>query len=850
MGVTNWVDSGFFPLQDHEDDVPSGMRQQMAGVRIVRMADPSETDNVDESSHTIGVEDDMGTIGDIHPWFFWQTRDRDERATGTWAQSYAAMSVDGKGGPKAGRTGTPAEPTSLLPLGTGVHDLDGRMKSKFPGWPACFPRVPKGVEMIVMPGLEESRQHEVMLHADPRIVGAAVEGPEECGTLIVDLQPDMEMCMDGAVTPGTKGRAARIQSTMRVIALNANSSGPLGAAPFPGVAWNLSLSQQDKLLGYGMCFAKLEGGGGPTTGGPVSVETGPITPGNGRGGGGQRSNFSGGGGKEGAGEGAGRHERDGEGPEDFGLFKQKPHTKHGIGFMAQVGPSGPFTVGSGAGDKHTMGSDADGHPMTSGHLSTNAYFFLDQDYDAPLDFEKSRYPKKVKELPIKVAVHLQYDPADTHRWISGKKPGMWKWWSTSNVVSPITHIKVPTTPPTGGNVTGGPGGPGPNTPGGPGGPGPKTGGPNAPGPITHGGPRTGGGPAPRGGSYGWPGPKAKLPGPRTPSGGGPLTGSGSGFSSGSGSDSDDDDNEGGGEAGIPGGSGGEKKAGTGEKDGSGDGLQIPGKIRGGGYYEIIPQDAKKFRKSWRWRYGKWRPGLRPEIYGDDEDSDIDIGDVYTDGDDDGEEETWDEIPASVCDTVGAMNGELALNQLYHPCMEGFSALSFRAPMCVAGAHSLEHNSSAGFSNDDADCHETYSPSVMAAHAFGGVEGASFEYYNQPEFSRARGGTASGGVMFHPPHLELEDYYGINTNLETGGSGIQTTGWVLAAPGVGFALGQPNADGSLQNKSVVIRADPGETTNDSLQIGQYRSGSLSSLIEGRINQSSGDCLLYTSPSPRD
>jgi len=814
QGVTNWAEVGFFPLQDHEDGVPIGMRQQMAGVRIHSMLDPSKSDDADATSHTIGTEDDMGTAGDIGPWFYWQTRDRDERATGAWSQVFSAISVSGSAGPAAGRTGTPAKPTGYLPYRTAVHGADGRMKEKFPNWPKSFPRIPHGVEGLVMPGIEESTQHELFLHADPRIMCPGVEGPGDAGTLIVDLQPENEPCMAGATKPGTKGRAARIQSMMRVIALNNNSSGPLGAAPYPSLAWNLALSQQEKLLGYGMVWAMTEGGGGtgPITGGPVTVAPpGPITPmregygallEEGGGDSGPSLNFSGGSGPQ-EGKGKGKHEEDGTTPDDFGTFRAKPKASHGVGFMAQVGACGPFTIGAGAGDKHTVGSDADGNSMTSGHVSTNAYFFADGHYDAPLAFEKAEYPKDVKELPIKVKVHLQYDSSESHKWIQGSKPGLWKWWSTSNVVTPMTPMSMtpmsvtpmsvtPVSPMTPGPMT--PMTPGPVTPVTPM-TGMTTGGPvQSTGPITHGGPRAPSVPAPRGGSYGWPGPITG--GPR----GGPISGgstpmSSSGSGTGSGDDEDDDDTPMS-CSGTPGSSDGGDK----EPDDGGDGGG--GSSGGGGYYD----GPGGFNPgSWMWRYGKWRPGRRPRAN--------DGGPMdNTSMDASGHDETWNKVDVAAVDTFGASSGSTGLNALYHPMMEGFSAMSFRAPLIVNGGLSLEHSSGltedypTGFTDDDALCVEASAAAVLAGHAFGGLDDSgNYNYADTPETSNSRGGTASGGFMFHPAGFELDDYFGFNSAKDV--TAPNTTSFVLAAPGVGFGIGLPNLDGSIQDGGGIIKVNP-------------------------------------------
>ena len=79
-GVTDWQESGIWPLQDHEPDVPSGMRQQMVGCRVVRLQDPEQ--NPSSADGGALLEYALGSLGDVHPWLLWPSIDREKRATG------------------------------------------------------------------------------------------------------------------------------------------------------------------------------------------------------------------------------------------------------------------------------------------------------------------------------------------------------------------------------------------------------------------------------------------------------------------------------------------------------------------------------------------------------------------------------------------------------------------------------------------------------------------------------------------------------------------------------------------------------------------------------------------------
>lgn len=492
IGWTNWQDTGLFPLQDHDQKVADPkFRQQLAGGRIESMRNPEEAGD-DPAATTVvyARENGIGTIGDVHPWAYWQTRNRQDRGTGAWSMAWAGLtSGGGSGGAKPGQTGQPIEPTEILPFrgkqpkgGVGAPGealtYDVRFEPKTPEWPRCFPVIPQGVQMMVMPATEEGKQVDVMLHADPRLMAVNVEGPAEAGTLVVDLQPNGEPCMDGADTPGIEGRASRLQSMLRVVAMPKNGGGLPGVKEGNSIAWNLAKSSQDNLAGFGMVFAKMDGGAGapkrgPTTG--LRAKSGPSGPPGGLTGGDVGRN-----------------------PCEFGEFSPAPEGSHGIAFMASE-VYGPFHPGSG-GDKHQIGQDRDGHPMNSGHLSINAYWYEDATKDGPFLFE-GYFPPDVREGRYpRVHVHLEFDQAVSHPWLRGNKPGKWRWWTAVPYLTPNTNppgdLVPPKLPPP---ITGPPVPKRPPTVGDP--PfklPPPIGGPPSRGPIT---PGAGEGQPPRGGSW-------------------------------------------------------------------------------------------------------------------------------------------------------------------------------------------------------------------------------------------------------------------------------------------------------------------------------------------------------------
>lgn len=793
QGFTDWTDLGIFPLQDVEEGVPTGMRHALAGARVEAMPDPGSGGDI---TPTFGRENELGTLGDVHPWLFWQTKDREKRASGSWSQAWAGL-VTTAAKPDGRYAGTPAE---VQPLTNRDKDVvnDIRYATLEPSWQKGLPMRVAGQMQMVMPSVDEAKPGSLLVHADPRLVASNVEGPGEAGTLVVDLQGEGELCMGKSDTPGKGGRHARLQSLLRVISLGQNAG--VGAAPLNGLAINYALSEQDKILGLGMIYAKLEsGGGGPKTGGrstplPPTIP-GPIT---GPRGSGFAAGFKSGGSKSGgaasgggtfgkANAGAGGEDDDELTPVDFGDFKKKPQGGHGIGLNARVGGHGPITIGAGKGDKHYIGDDEDGHPLTSSHLSTGSLFFRDADYDGPLLFE-GEFPKDVKEHKIKTHVHLSWDRSIQHDWLKGSKVGKWRWWTTVPYVSPtkIPNGDVPPTtkPPS----PPGPGAPGPTTPA-PTGPGPGAPGgrPTTPAPTAPGGPRPTGpvrpGPGP-GRSWtttGTPGaPGAPRPaGPKTPGPGAP------------GAPKPQDSQPGGpttpgprapgapppGGPPPPGGGGGDGELGQDDGRFLGDDSIVPVGAHG--------QPGR----------GTIKRGLELEPLGDHD---------YREA---GE-------PVGVVNKIGQdrRGRDVGVYSIFHPYSEGFAALGFRPQLTLKGAPNFEHNPN--LSATVLELEELTRPTVLTARAWGAQnDSGDWSYTDRPEVSRARGGHAADGVFYSPPEFELADYLGVNPTDTDAPSSVA---WVAHAPGVRVGFGTPTTDGSMSEGSTVISVAAAAAP---LQVGQ-------------------------------
>ena len=878
-GFTDAFDLGFFPLQDHasaQDGTPVAARQMLVGGRITRMTDPADTNAPDETMLEYGKAFGMGTLGDVHPWFFWQTRERSKRGMGSWAQAIPTLAVDADG-----YYGT----ISGQPIRDDQFRNDTRYRSLSPGWPTGLSRVPRGAITLTVAGTEESGQHELALWTDPRLVAPNVSGPGECGTIVVDMQPTHELCMDGEEVPGIGGRHARLQSLIRVIAVKPDEvfGDAAGGARGNTIALNFANSGADRIPNYGAFFGYIDGSagtGGPITGGGNSSGGGPIT---GVPSGGQNTGIPPGTilqSQLGRGEssfGAGAHGLDdGEGadeefaPKDFGTFSRHNVGSHGIGLMAHLGAYGPLHPGAGA-DKHRHGFDRDGHPINAAHVSTNAFFYQDVSKDAPISFEGD-YPHP-KSLPIPAKAHCSYDAISQHAFGGQQRSGLWRFWCETPDVVPGPPPSTPTgdpptgeppadppsAPPTGKPTGGGPttGGGGPSGPGGQ--TGPTTGGPRKPkGPITPnpggkrfpghpptpdppGGPITGGGQPPSGpqgpitggGSGGQPSVPCKIPqAPPT----GPITGGRGGRPSAPLVP---------GVTGTPGpgssasvfptsGSAGSSGSGPGVGTGQVFGRHKRGGVAGAGTGSGVGPagGARRRADSAKRRLQNEPINVQPMVLpsgsrlyntggGEIIPRGPTIGTPVNDpraelGRWAGRSQTTnlEEIIPGVVEHVGSSTkDDVGLYTLFRPMAQGFASVNFRPQLTVNGYPSFEHNPQMPapmYFND-----ERTRPQVLAMRAWGAQSSGDgdWNYVEKPSHSRARGGTGNGGVIFQPPRFELEDYYGVGPGVQDVSdvtSTQATTSYVLAAPGVSFALGTPSADGTLGANAVTISRDPDES----------------------------------------
>lgn len=778
-GFTDWTDLGIFPLQDVEDKVPLGIRMTLAGGRVNKRPEAGAENGPSQTEYARD-EYGLGTLGDVHPWLFWQTKEREKRAMGSWSMAWAGLVTESaRSGAYGGQAGT-------QPLTRNAYDVvnDHRYRVVNPGWHSALPWFPSGMLSMVMPTTDEADPSSVMLNGDRRLVAPGVGSPGQCGTTVVDLQEDGFLCMDGSATPGYGGRHARLQSLVRVVALTQGSGGPLGGADLNSLALNYGASQQEGILGYGMVFgpavAKGAGPGGAVTTGDTKKPGRPVSGNgdpNGTAGGpppsgpgtppppgnpGDGDFASGGGGAEGSGGPDGPASNKQTSVGGFGAFRAKARPGHAIGFMSG-NASGPIVFGC---NKHHIGVDRDGHPMTSAHISTDAYFYQNTDRDGPLHFE-GRFPDNVGEHAIPSLVHLSFDEGRTHPFVGGERSGQWRWWTTVPYIESEEETNpkpggedflMPTRPPRPGNPGTGEGSPpSPVTPGGggspsapdaPGAPGSPNA-PNAPGSPT--GPNE---PASAPGRPVTPGAKRR----KYPPGFRPWTPNDSirpkPF--------------------VPGGPPTEPKK--------------PGRPTTPRPFNA-PETPPYLTDPNSWG---WSPFRGPNS----EQAQSSIFDPFY------ETSYRSSVPAGVVEKVGGSSSgrDVGLYSILHPFNTGFSAISFRPQLWLEGLPNFERNPLLNARMLQAE--EKTRPSVLTVRAWAAQsDSGDWDYTVAPNRSRARGGTANGGLLIAPAEFEMEDYLGINSQADTDSPAAST--FVTFAPKVGAAFGKPSTAGYPSANSKMI-----------------------------------------------
>lgn len=321
------------------------------------------------------------------------------------------------------------------------YQKDPAYQSKSILLPAGWPSLPQDTIAAVVAGTHQDRQADHVLHGDPRLV-AVNRGPDpKSGSLVCDTN---------ARGSYDSGHSAPLQSAFRVLA-PLKCSFPTGDGP--AIALQFAPSERDWLPGYGL-IADISAAGTAGAAGPITPNDPAPVDGRGRKFGDgfdlrERAN-----GRELAAAQLsleltlGTHRQKGAG--GAGAAAGTPSSAGMLtAAMMSARRGGPIEVGHGTQDKHRLGSTGDGENVNSAHVSTNACFYRDGLYDAPLLFEQMW--KGADTYPGSARVHLEYDNNGVHASGGKTKAGIWKWraevpYETDTPVTP-PYTREPKDPP-------------------------------------------------------------------------------------------------------------------------------------------------------------------------------------------------------------------------------------------------------------------------------------------------------------------------------------------------------------------------------------------------------------------
>ena len=368
---------GFLALQDHgwkKEGMPGlDTRSLIGAVRVTK-----RYRGLDEMGEYQFADD---SLGDVIGSFLWESADDDPKGGAAnsreipgWRMTPWPVRTTPEGGrfPESARRDLcvdyDRDRIAMLPLyewdaaqfGEGGATIDDRFLERVVQvpqqgipWPsALFPKPWLDCYGIAVSMDNESRQDELFLQTDPRLVAVNFGGDPQMGSLVCDLQADC-----------TIAKVAPLQSAFRVATA---MRGCVKSGPF--LAWQIGMSGCEDTLG-GVLWDTTIGG-----------------------------------------------------------------------FLGQNLGSGPLVCGD-EGDKHKVGNTDIGS-VNSAHISCNAYFLKDSDYDAPLKFDE-RW-EGARAGPVSVEVFLEYDDELKHPHVCGEKDGMWRWRAATFIESSTTDIPGPT----------------------------------------------------------------------------------------------------------------------------------------------------------------------------------------------------------------------------------------------------------------------------------------------------------------------------------------------------------------------------------------------------------------------
>lgn len=423
MYESNHVNAGIWSLQHHDSTFDVNNRFHLGAWRVVEVGDQLE------------VVYDEDTVGDVVCARHWPVYKGSGPVTGSntssrpmpgwsWAWPAVATGMTEEADPTV--TGPQGWTLRALPVNKTTYDPDDRFKGADHPWPDWRPHFPEGYLGICPAGVQEGEQSNLFYPADGRLIAVHRSEGGNLSTHVADL---LDNRLLNKAEPGVDDISARLNTLVRVV--RPEQIQRLDTDECNALAWYGSVTPQDDDRGFlGHCAfisrSTMADDGKTSDKGPV---TGPDA---------QADAI--------------------EVPQAAGVPSLSAPLTIGL---ASHEAKGPFYPGLPKQDRHTIGATRDGESINSGKLSTEALFQVpgQQEYDAPLDFQMRQWDEGV-DFPIITRVHLRYDAFDTHPWLGGNAPGLWKWQTSSPELPTSPPGPPPTTPPTDDDVP-------PTTPGDP-----------------------------------------------------------------------------------------------------------------------------------------------------------------------------------------------------------------------------------------------------------------------------------------------------------------------------------------------------------------------------------------------
>ena len=447
---------GDLPLQDHRTTWDPFAPQLRACVMAARVEDRDPFWNYVAQGHE-DSDHAVKTVGDLLGGFHMQPA-KGKRSTGAWSFAVPVITQEANKKPKEKKSAPLATVTLLdveatrerakrkvkaLPVRDTGWGGDDRFLELTPTVHPKSPNMPKGIPGLVVSGVMEREQHELLLPImGNTLIAVNAAGDPDLSTLVYDLTADDEL---------DELRNAPLHSFWRVIL----SAGGCGIEEADVLAWQFGLSGQDEKPGRGLVIdspgeklTKPQSQTKPQSDAEVTEsQHGQVTFVDeymAR----LKRQYQDALNKEAAASGKTFHsqvrpptaDKTRTRPPGPGPASVSEATAVIAALSARVG--GPIEVGQ-AGDPHEIGKTKDGKPINSGHITTDAYY-RGLIGDGPQDFEAIPY-EQPSGMPFMVPVHLRWDGGVTHKHICGSRVGKWRWESESPIYTgiPLRKTTVP-----------------------------------------------------------------------------------------------------------------------------------------------------------------------------------------------------------------------------------------------------------------------------------------------------------------------------------------------------------------------------------------------------------------------